>query len=224
MTSPLLLTKAGREKGVQSIVANDRRMAKLVAEVGECGLKPARALSPYESLVQSVVYQQLHGNAARTIFNRLLALYPRAPFPTPKMILDTRPAKLRSVGLSQNKMLAIRDIARFAHEGALPDRRAAQRLSDEELVEILIQIRGVGLWTVQMMLIFTLGRADVWPVNDYGIQQGYALLHKKKELPSPKELLALGDRWKPYRSIASWYLWRIVDLHRERTKGSSPLT
>lgn len=189
----------------------DRVLARVIRDVGPCRLRPRRDCPPYQSLVQAVTHQQLNGTAAQTILKRFIALFPGAKFPPPEAVLAAPDERLRSAGLSRAKTAAIKDIAHKATTGHVPTRRAAARMSDAELVARLTEIRGVGPWTVEMFLIFTLGRRDVLPVGDYGVRCGFAKAYGWKELPTAKELLAEGERWRPYRSIASWYLWRVLD-------------
>ena len=196
----------------------DRKLAVIIKQVGSCPLKPRRGVQPWQALVRSVAFQQLNGNAAETIFNRFLALFPDTKFPKPEQIVRASDKQLRSAGLSGAKTAAIKDIAAKTIAGVVPDRRAIAKLSDAEIIERLTTIRGVGPWTVEMLLMFTLGRPDVLPVTDYGVRNGFAILHSLKELPPPKELLAYGERWRPHRSAAAWYLWRVVDLAREKAK------
>jgi len=175
-------------------------------------------MQPWQTLVRSVAFQQLNGNAAQTIFNRFLALFPKTKFPTPQQIVRATDEKLRSAGLSRAKAAAIKDIAAKTIAGVVPDRRNITKLSDAEIIERLTTIRGVGPWTVEMLLMFTLGRPDVLPVTDYGVRNGFAVVHGMKEFPPPKELLAYGERWRPYRSAAAWYLWRAADRAKEKAK------
>lgn len=187
------------------------RFAGLIGRVGPCGLVAERAQEPYVALVRAVAYQQLHGNAARAILGRFVALHPGAAFPTPEMVLATHPDAMRACGFSAGKTAAIRDIAAKAADGVVPTRRAAARLSDAALIDRLTSIRGVGQWTVEMLLIFTLGRADVLPVDDFGVREGYRRLHDLDAQPKPKALAELGKLYAPYRSAAAWYLWRCAD-------------
>jgi DNA-3-methyladenine glycosylase II len=190
----------------------DRMLARIIREVGPCTIRPRRNCAPYQSLVQAVAHQQLNGTAAQTILKRFIALFPGQKFPSPEAIVAAPDEHLRSAGLSRAKTAAIKDIAHKTTTGQVPTRREAARLSDEELVARLTEIRGVGPWTVEMFLIFTLGRRDVLPVGDYGVRCGFAKAYGWKELPTAKELLAEGERWRPYRSIASWYMWRVLEL------------
>jgi DNA-3-methyladenine glycosylase II len=195
----------------------DAAMDGLIGRVGRCGLKPDRAEQPYQALVRAVAHQQLHGNAARSILARFCALYPGLEFPTPAMVLATSEAALRGVGFSASKAASIRDIAVNAAAGLVPTRRAAERLDDATLIEQLTRIRGVGRWTVEMVLIFTLGRPDVLPVDDFGVRDGYRCLHGLDEQPRPRDLAAIGEMWAPFRSYAAWYLWRALDEARQVT-------
>lgn len=203
---------------VQHLAQADRKLARIIKQVGACPLAPRRGVAPWQALVQSVAYQQLNGTAAETIFKRFLALFPGQKFPTPEQIVAAPDERLRSAGLSRAKTAAIRDIAAHVMRGVVPDRRGMKKLSDAEIIERLTVIRGVGPWTVEMLLMFTLGRPDVLPATDYGVRSGFALVYGLKELPAPKDLLAHGERWRPYRTVASWYLWRAIDLAKEKAK------
>lgn len=190
----------------------DRILGKLIRKVGPCRLKPKSRRSPFETLVQSVTYQQLNGTAAATILGRVKALYPPRRFPTPEDLLNTPDERLRGAGLSRAKTAAIKDIAAKTLDGAVPSSREIVAMADAEIVERLTTLRGVGPWTVEMLLIFTLGRPDVLPVTDYGVRKGFALTYGWKELPRPKELLEFGERWRPHRTTAAWYFWRALEL------------
>src|SRR5215475_5234982 len=203
------------EEAIQFLTSTDKRLGLLIKRVGPCYLKPKTRRSPFESLVQSVAYQQLNGTAAATILGRVKALYPNKRFPTPEDLLATPDEKLRAAGLSRAKTAAIKDIATKTLEGIVPTSRTISKLSNEQIIERLTIVRGVGPWTVEMLLIFTLGRTDVLPVTDYGVRKGFALTYGWKELPSPKELLEFGERWRPHRTTAAWYFWRAVDQNGE---------
>ncbi len=191
----------------------DVTLARLIKQVGPCPpLAPRRGTAPWQALVRSVTYQQLNGRAAETIFARFLALFPDTKFPTPEQIVAAPDETLRSAGLSRAKTAAIKDIAAKTIAGVVPERRAIARLSDAEVIARLTTIRGVGPWTVEMLLMFTLGRPDVLPVTDYGVRSGFARVYGLKELPTPKALLAHGECWRPYRSVAAWYFWRALEL------------
>jgi DNA-3-methyladenine glycosylase II len=195
-------------------LARDPVMRRLIKRHGPCGIDERR-WSPYEALTRAIAHQQLHGKAAQTILGRFVALYGNGRFPTPAQVLATRPSRIRRAGFSRAKVLAIRDIARHAIAGIVPTRRAATKLTDEEMIERLIAIRGVGQWTVEMLLIFTLGRPDILPVDDFGVREGYRRAYGKRMRPTPKALRLLGEQWKPYRSAAAWYLWRAAGEPRK---------
>jgi DNA-3-methyladenine glycosylase II len=200
------------QPALQHLVRGDKVLARIIKRVGPCPLAPRRGVPPYQALVKSVTYQQLNGNAAATIFRRMLALFPGMKFPAPEDILAAPEEKLRSAGLSRAKTAAIKDIAAKTIAGIVPPRRVIARMSDAEIIAQLTTIRGVGPWTVEMLLMFTLGRPDVLPATDYGVRCGFARVYGLKELPSPKELLAHGERWRPHRTVASWYMWRALEL------------
>ena len=184
-------------------------MRALIRRHGPCDLAPRRG-SPYEALSRAIAHQQLNGRAARTILGRFVGLFPRERFPAPAAVLAARAATIRRAGFSGAKVLALKDIARHAVAGVVPTRRACRRLGDDELIERLIPIRGVGRWTVEMLLIFTLGRLDVLPVDDFGVREGFRRAYGRRARPTPRALRAWGERWKPYRSVAAWYLWRAA--------------
>ena len=170
--------------------------------------------SIFAALAEAIVYQQLNGKAAAKIFARVRALFPRAheAAVTPEQILRASDEKLRGAGLSRSKLLSLRDLAQKAASGRLPTIAEVQQMEDEAIIARLTDVRGIGRWTVEMLLIFNLGRPDVLPVDDYGIRKGFALAFKKQSLPSRQQLEKRGARWKPYRTVASWYLWRAVEL------------
>ncbi len=199
---------------VDHLTRVDPRLAALIGQVGPCRLKPEPA-EPYEALVRSVAHQQVHARAAEAILQRFLNLY-EGYFPVPLLLLATPEAMLRAVGFSDSKATAIRAIARGAHDGVVPTRAACARLSDEQLIERLTTLRGVGRWTVEMLLIFTLGRKDVLPVNDFGVREGYRLLYGLDKQPTPKELQQAGELWRPWRTVATWYLWQATTLPHDR--------
>src|SRR5436190_15089156 len=200
------------EAAIAHLMKSDKVLARLIDAVGPCRLKPRRATSPFQALVQSVAHQQLNGTAANSILKRVIALYPRQKFPRPADVLATPDRDLRGAGLSRAKVAAIKDIAAKTDAGIVPASRIIARMPDAQVMERLTAIRGVGPWTVEMLLIFTLGRPDVLPATDFGVRKGFAMTYKLRELPSPKELLAFGERWKPHRSAAAWYLWRATEL------------
>ena len=189
----------------------DRKFAALIRRVGPPRLAVQRGRSPYEALMRAIAHQQLHGRAALAIMARFEALYPADGFPPPDLVLASSEIELRACGFSGAKIAAMRAICAAALDGTVPTRRASARLSEEELIERLTSIRGVGRWTVEMVLIFTLGRPDVLPVDDFGVRDGYRHLYGMDEQPKPKTLAAIGQTWAPFRSIAAWYLWRASD-------------
>lgn len=199
-------------EAVEHLCRSDKTLARLITRVGPCTLKLHSRRTPFVALVTAVTHQQLNGTAAKTILKRFLALYPGKRFPTPEDVLATPEDLMRSAGLSRAKIAAIKDIAAKTIAGLVPGSRAIAKLSNEEIIERLVSVRGVGPWTVEMLLIFTLGRLDVLPVTDYGVRKGFALTFGWKDLPTPKELLEYGERWRPHRSTAAWYLWRALEL------------
>jgi DNA-3-methyladenine glycosylase II len=200
-----------KKAGVKHISKADKILARHMKRVGPFELEFEEKINPFEALMSSIVYQQLNGRAAATILGRVVALFPNRKFPRPEDILATSDEKLRAAGLSRNKTLAVKDLSAKTLEGVVPTSRAIQKMSDEEIIERLVTIRGIGRWTVEMLLIH-MGREDVLPTTDYGIQQGFKLVYKKRKLPTPKALALYGERWRPYRTVASWYLWRVLDL------------
>ncbi len=189
----------------------DPALAALIGRIGPCRLVVERRREPYEALVRAIAHQQIHGRAAEAILGRMLALHPDEAFPAPERLLATDPAVLRGCGFSGAKIAAIRDIALGAQGGAVPTRRAAARLSDEALIERLSALRGVGRWTVEMLLIFTLGRPDVLPVGDFAVREGWRRIQGLAAQPSPRALAQIGLAFAPHRSAAAWYLWRAAD-------------
>ena len=198
-------------------LARDPVMRRLIERHGPCALV-CRRWSPNEALTRAIAHQQLHGRAAQTILARFVALFDNSRFPGPADVLAAHPARLRRAGFSRAKVRAIKDIARHALARTVPTRRSAGRLGDEEIIERLVAIRGVGRWTVEMLLIFTLGRPDVLPVDDFGVREGYRRAYGRRLRPTPRALRRLGERWKPYRSVAAWYLWRAASEARARPK------
>ena len=192
----------------------DPDWAWLIGAVGPCRLEPKPESEPYQALIRAIAHQQLHGKAAETILGRFYALHPGKKFPAPEDILVLDDASLRACGFSAAKTLAIRDVALKRLEGVVPTRRQAQKLSDDELIERLTTIRGVGRWTVEMLLMFNLGRPDILPVDDFGVREGWRVLKKLQAQPKPTELKVIGEAWSPHRSAAAWYLWRASELGR----------
>jgi 3-methyladenine DNA glycosylase/8-oxoguanine DNA glycosylase len=190
----------------------DKRLASLIERVGKFEFKLDECDSVYESLLEAIMHQSIAGKAAQAIFARIKALGTDGRCPTPQELLRVSKPKLRKVGLSRAKVAAVRDLAQKTIDGIVPNIEAAEKMSDQELVDRLISVRGIGAWTVEMFLIFRLGRPDVLPIHDYGVQKGWAITYGKKYIPKPKDLLKFGERWRPYRTVASWYMWRAVHL------------
>jgi DNA-3-methyladenine glycosylase II len=208
----------------RELAAADPKLGCLIERAGPFTLRVASAQSPFEALVESIIYQQLHGKAAATIHRRLLEnFYPVCGLkhPSAQHLLDCPNEDLRAAGLSHNKSLALRDLAAKTIDGTVPTLARIRRMSDEAIIEHLTQVRGVGSWTVEMLLIFRLGRPDVLPVSDYGVRKGFALTFQALKptqkvmpdlLPKPDVMRRRAKRWGPWRSVASWYLWRACDL------------
>ena len=220
---------------IRELSAADPKLGRLIQRAGPFTMRIASAQSPFEALVESIVYQQLHGKAAATIHRRMLesflpladtsdhreAVENGAKHPTPQQILDCPNTQLRAAGLSANKALALRDLAAKTIDGTVPELARIRRMSDEAIITHLTQVRGIGVWTVHMMLIFRLGRPDVLPTSDYGVRKGFALTFGKlkptdkvtpMDLPTPAEMEKRAKKWHPWCSVASWYLWRACDL------------
>ena len=196
----------------------DKRLAKLIEKTGAFQFKLDTCDSVYESLLEAITHQSISGKAARTIFARINALGTDGQCPTPQQILAASDLTLREAGLSYAKVASMKDLAQKTLDGIVPSLEEAHALSDEELVTRLISVRGIGAWTVEMFLIFRLGRPDVLPIHDYGVQKGFALTYGKKAIPKPRELAAFGERWRPYRTVASWYMWRAIDVYGKTRK------
>jgi len=201
-------------------LSTDARWAALIRRVGPPRLDIQRQRSPYEALIRAIAHQQLHGRAAEAILGRFAALFPGDAFPAPEAVLATAELALRGCGFSGAKTAAIRDICAKALDGTIPSRRGSIRLTDAALIERLTSIRGVGRWTVEMLLIFTLGRPDVLPVDDFGVREGYRVLHGLDAQPKPRALAEVGLAWAPYRSLATWYLYRSADAARRQEPAS----
>jgi len=199
----------------QHLAATHPRLAALIARSLPYNIKPALSIRPFDALAESIAYQQLSGKAAATIFGRVRALYPRRKYLDPEQILVTPDDTLRLAGLSRNKIAALKDLAAKTIDGTVPSSRAFARMSDEEIIARLITVRGIGRWTVEMLLLFDLGRPDVWPVDDYGVRKGFAKTFGRRKLPTPKELMKFGEKWRPFRSVAAWYFWRALDAPKK---------
>lgn len=190
------------------LAASDPVLGELIEKTKAFQMDEDPLQSPYEALLEAIAYQSISGKAAATIYGRVKALSGNGRAPSPEQMLKLRPPALRKAGLSGAKVLAMKDLARKTLDGVVPTLGEAHKLSDEELVKRLVSVRGIGAWTVEMFLIFRLGRPDVLPIHDLGVKKGWSVAYGKKYMPSPKELLAFGERWRPYRTVASWYMWR----------------
>jgi DNA-3-methyladenine glycosylase II len=193
------------------LAERDDVLRALIPEMAAFAIDAEAGQSPYEVLLEAIAYQSISGKAAATIFGRIKALGENGRAPSPEKMLKIPGPKLRKAGLSGAKVLAMKDLAKKALAGIVPTHDQALKLSDEELVERLISVRGIGAWTVEMFLIFRLGRPDVLPIHDLGVKKGWSVAYGKKHMPKPKELLDFGERWRPYRSVASWYMWRAFE-------------
>ncbi|WP_437591099.1 methylated-DNA--[protein]-cysteine S-methyltransferase [Sorangium sp. So ce1000] len=204
------------DAAVEHLRASDAALARVIDAVGPFAMRIDRTSSLFLALAESIVYQQLTGKAAATIFARVRALFPYRAGEglTPAQVLRISDEKLRGAGLSRAKLLALRDLARRTEDGELPTLAEVHGMEDEAIIERLTRVRGIGRWTVEMLLMFRLGRPDVLPVDDYGIRKGFAIAFKRPEPPARQDLEKRGARWKPYRTVASWYLWRAVDQAR----------
>ena len=208
----LLLPDAFTPQVRRVLTRADPTLAAMMRRVGPFRLQMRPLHSPFAALAESIVYQQLHGRAAASIFARLCERVGQGALFTPGALLATPEPALREAGLSGAKAAALKDLAQKTQEGAVPALAQVRRLSDGELIERFTQVRGIGQWTVEMLLIFRLGRPDVLPVDDYAIRKGFGRLLGLKESPRPREVLEYGERWRPWRTVASWYLWRSLEL------------
>ena len=215
--------RRSQRRATQALAASDPVFARLIDAAGPCRLEPARERPPWQHLARAIAHQQLHGTAAATILARLVALYGDAEsFPTPDQLLATPVAALRGCGFSASKVAALQDLARHTLDGVVPDTATLDTLDDDAIIARLTVIRGIGRWTVEMLLMFQLGRADVLPVDDFGVREGVRVAYGLREQPAPRALAQWGVRWAPWRSIAAWYLWRAVDLARAGTLPPPP--
>jgi 3-methyladenine DNA glycosylase/8-oxoguanine DNA glycosylase len=203
-------TEGFLDEAVAALVRADEAMAAIIARVGPCHLSMTWRTHYFRALVEAIIYQQLSGKAAGTILRRFRTLFPSRRFPAPEQVLQVSVAKLRAVGLSKQKISYIRDLARKVHDGSFPLQRVA-RMGDEEVITHLTQVKGIGRWTSEMFLIFCLGRPDVLSTGDLGIRKAVQRAYGYKSLPAMSTVGRHGLRWRPYRSVASWYLWASVD-------------
>jgi DNA-3-methyladenine glycosylase II len=195
----------------QHLARVDPVMRRLIRSVGPFTLMPRNRRTPFESLARAIAYQQLHDKAAESILKRFIALFPGRRFPKPDELLAMKSEAIRQAGFSHPKIAALRDLAAKTLDGTVPTNRVIRGLDDDAIVERLVAVRGIGRWTVEMLLIFQLGRPDVLPIDDFGVRNGFRIVYGLREMPTPKEVLRHGERWKPYRTAAAWYLWRAAD-------------
>lgn len=196
---------------IEYLSAADPTLAALIKLAGPFTMQIRSLHDPFEALARNIIYQQLHGKAAAAIHARVIALFGKKKL-SPQDILSAPEEELAGAGLSRAKLAAMKDLAARTLDGTVPTLARLRRMSDEEIVERLTKVRGIGRWTVEMLLMFRLGRPDVLPVGDYAVRKGFALAYGLSESPKPKELEEYGERWRPYRSVASWYMWRAVEL------------
>jgi 3-methyladenine DNA glycosylase/8-oxoguanine DNA glycosylase len=204
MPSPL---KYDPNVAVAQLSAVDEKLARLIERVGPFAMPTRETMSPFQMLLHAIVYQQISGKAAASIHARLLALFPGGKA-GPRRMQKLSDEDLRAAGMSRPKQRAARDLADKALDGTVPTLRQLERMDDDAIIERLVQVRGIGQWSAEMMLIFQLGRPDVLPATDLGVRKGFQLSHGGRKLPEPKRVLRHGERWRPYRSVASWYLWQ----------------
>ena len=209
-------------QAIEHLGAADPKLGALIAQVGPCTLEIPHQFSIFHSLARSIVYQQLAGAAAKAILARVEALFPPARM-TPRRMLAMDEARLRAAGLSQNKLSALRDLAAKCLDGTVPSKRQLAAMEDEEIIEHISKVRGIGRWTVEMMLIFRLGRPNVLPLDDYGVRKGMQCLYRLRELPDKAAGRRRARKWEPWCSIASWYMWRCAELAARPPGGKSKL-
>lgn len=197
------------EQSVAFLRNIDEDWARAIDLIGPCLHDPKAAREPHEALIRAIGYQQLTAKAGDAIIARLKALYPLSPFPTPENIIAANFDTLRTCGFSATKIATIKAISEGALSGLVPERAVAAAMDDEELIERLVSIKGIGRWTVEMLLMYTMERPDVLPVDDFGVREGYRALKRLPEKPKPKALREIGKAWAPHRTVASWYLWRV---------------
>lgn len=207
---------------IRHLSASDPVMAALIRVVGPYVLEADENPHPFQALAQAIAHQQLNGTAAKTILGRLILNCGSGSFPTPLEIIRAPADSLRAAGFSYSKVAALKDLAEKTLTNVVPDGATLAALGDDEIIERLTQVRGIGRWTVEMLLMFRLGRPDVLPVDDFGVRAGFQAAYGLASMPHPKALLAFGERWRPHRSAAAWYLWRALDLKREKKLPAPP--
>jgi 3-methyladenine DNA glycosylase/8-oxoguanine DNA glycosylase len=198
-------------EAVSHLRGQDAKLALLIDRVGSFRLKLDPAATPFAALSESILYQQITGRAAETIAGRFRDRLGDGRFPSPERVLEAPDTVLREVGISRPKVQALRDLAAKTLDGTVPSMRRLVAMADEEVVERLTVVRGIGLWTAEMFLIFRLGRPDVLPIHDYGVRKGFQRTFRTRGIPEPKSVARRGERWRPFRTVASWYLWRALE-------------
>src|SRR3954466_11218626 len=206
-----LLFKGRMKKAIDHLAKSDPRFAALIKQSRRFDVVANKLVRPFDALAESIAYQQLSGKAAATIWGRVRALYGKRKALDPAEVLETPDDKPRACGLSRSKIAALKDLAAKTVDGTVPSRKELVGMTDEAIIERITQVRGIGRWTVEMLLLFELGRLDVWPVADYGVLKGFAKTFGKRKLPKPKQFAKIGDKWRPYRSVAAWFFWRALD-------------
>ena len=203
-------------EAIKHLSKSDPIMRRIIRAHGPCGLEPETRRSPFQSLAQAIAHQQLNGTAANTILTRFIKLFPGRKFPRPEDLAGVKDEAIRAAGFSFAKIAALRDLAAKSLDGTVPPSRVITKLDDAEIIARLTEVRGVGQWTVEMLQIFQLGRPDVLPADDFGVRNGFRVAYGLPEMPKPKELLTHGERWRPHRTVAAWYLWRAADAAKEK--------
>jgi 3-methyladenine DNA glycosylase/8-oxoguanine DNA glycosylase len=199
------------DAAIEHLSDRDPKLRELIERVGPFRMRLDRVATPFEALCESIIYQQITGRAAETIAGRFRDRVGEGRFPQPERVLEAPDTLLREVGLSRGKALALRDLATKSLDGTLPAMARLRAMEDEAIVERLMVVRGIGRWTAEMFLMFRLGRPDVLPIHDYGVRKGFRLAFRRREMPKPESVARRGERWRPYRTVASWYLWRALE-------------
>lgn len=205
------------QEAIHTLSKADKKLGQLIQKVGPLDIDPPTRLNPFEALLRSIVYQQLSGKAAATIHGRVKALFPGRTI-KPEAVIKTPDDILRGAGMSRAKVAAVKDLAHKTVEGLVPSGAQLRKMSDDDIIQRLVQVRGIGEWTVQMVLMFQLGRPNVLPVKDLGVRKGFMITYNLKDMPTEKEMIAYCTCWQPFCSVASWYMWRAVDLENEKPK------
>lgn len=203
------------DEAVRYLASVDATLGRLMKRAGPFNMQLQRMNNPFETLARNIIYQQLHGNAAAAIHRRVLALFGQDKL-RPQDILEASEESLRGAGLSGAKLAALKDLAAKTLDRTVPTLARLRRMTDEEIIEHLTEVRGIGRWTVEMLLMSRLGRPDVLPVGDFAVRKGFQITYDLEEMPKPKALAEYGERWRPFRSVASWYMWQAVGLDRQK--------